>query len=81
MRLQRNMIPKKVEIEEKKAWLVSWSQYYCSTAWKSQHNTMDSTLNKYSKDSSSVDQIINKFEMYRNTHTKITVERNYSNIK
>ena len=42
---------------------------------------MDSTLNKYSKDSSSVDQIINKFEMYRNTHTKITVERNYSKIK
>ena len=34
---------------------------------KYQHNKMDNVLNKYSKDSSSIDQIIDKIETYRNT--------------
>ena len=78
--------PKKVEIKDKKA-VVSTLKYWLidhyldpKTIFKlhknNQHNKIYSLLNKYLKESSSVDEIIDVIEMYRNIK-KIIARRKY----
>ena len=71
---------KRVETEDKKRVIIIFNiirnnllDYYLDSNTivelhkKYQHNKMDSVLNTHSKDSSSIDQIIDKIETYRNT--------------
>ena len=46
-----------------------------------QHNKIDTVLNKYSKDNNSIDQIIDKIEMYRNTKKSLPEEAIAERVK